>query len=96
MTDTIDRHCAIGRVRIRRRNRNAGESFGLDYPFIVGRIAPRTWTMWNRHTGHVASVTYDKKSDTLARLQASATCEAINGRSKENSELINALHDLEA
>jgi hypothetical protein len=74
--------------------RNAGASLGLDYPFIHGQLAERTHAIWNRHTGMVRSVIYDKQ-DWSAEATARMTNEALNGCWQHDPSM-NVLHDFVA
>jgi hypothetical protein len=44
------------RARVKPAWRNCGNSWGLEFPLLYGRITCLGWCAWDRHTGEVVFV----------------------------------------
>lgn len=84
---------AFVRMVIKPAYRNAGYSYGLEFPFIHGQIESR-WRVWNRHTGEVV-FTGDVTTWDSGFRASTKECLRLNDIIAHD-HLMNVLHDLEA
>lgn len=68
--------------------RNCGSSFGLEYPYIFGKVGGgRQWAVWHRHTGLIEycadeHLHHPDQNDIFNRQAAYRVCARLNGCSE--------------